>query len=218
MTVAGAGKSQKCHMYISQYSKFAPERFQVRTWGRQTCFLPRVPFNFVTPLCGIRAFLFCHNVWPLCYVTIPQFCHNVWWCWRNTPDLLHISLLGKWLCWCSFAVCEGIGRKIEVQETVKKLLIFSKQFLRPRQSGAHGTCHACHTLDTPLAAITRVIRNYSWLGKLQYFRRRPNEVTYSSNWEEANHLYWHDISVLPTYWQRVSRQRRFIEYLLCEQH
>jgi len=28
--------------------------------------------------------------------------------------------------------------------------MFAKQFLRPRQSGAHGTCHACHTLDTPL--------------------------------------------------------------------
>jgi len=25
-----------------------------------------------------------------------------------------------------------------------------KQFLRPRQSGAHGMSHACHTLDTPL--------------------------------------------------------------------
>jgi len=25
--------------------------------------------------------------------------------------------------------------------------------LRPRQSGAHGTCHACHTLDTPLVDI-----------------------------------------------------------------
>ena len=23
-------------------------------------------------------------------------------------------------------------------------------FCAPRQSGAHGTCHACHTLDTPL--------------------------------------------------------------------
>jgi len=30
------------------------------------------------------------------------------------------------------------------------ILIFSKQFLRLHQSGAHGTCHACYTLDTPL--------------------------------------------------------------------
>jgi len=45
-----------------------------------------------------------------------------------------------------------MGHKIEVQETVNRLniLIFAKPFLRPRQSGAHGTCHACHTLDTPL--------------------------------------------------------------------
>jgi len=44
--------------------------------------------------------------------------------------------------WC-------VGRKIEFQETVKKCY-FVKQFLRPYQSGAHGNCHACLTLDTPL--------------------------------------------------------------------
>jgi len=44
-----------------------------------------------------------------------------------------------------------MGRKIEVQETVNEILVFAKQLLRPPQSCAHGTCHACHTLDTPLA-------------------------------------------------------------------
>jgi len=44
-----------------------------------------------------------------------------------------------------------MGRKIEFQEIVNEILIFFKQFLRPRQSVAHDTCHACHTLDTPLA-------------------------------------------------------------------
>jgi len=43
-----------------------------------------------------------------------------------------------------------MGRKLEVKETVNKDFNFAKQFLRPRQSGAHGMCHACHTLDTPL--------------------------------------------------------------------
>jgi len=43
-----------------------------------------------------------------------------------------------------------MGRKIEVPATAKEAFNFSKQFLRPRKSGAHGTCHACHTLDTPL--------------------------------------------------------------------
>jgi len=42
-----------------------------------------------------------------------------------------------------------MGRKLEVQETVNKDFYFSKQFLRPRQNGPRGTCHACHTLDTP---------------------------------------------------------------------
>jgi len=76
MTAGGAGKSQQCHKCILQYSKFASERSQVRTWGRQTCFLPRAPFNLITPLYGMRAFLFCHNVCPSCYVTIPQFGHK----------------------------------------------------------------------------------------------------------------------------------------------
>jgi len=31
-------------------STFASERLQVRTWGRQTCFLPWAPSNLVTPL------------------------------------------------------------------------------------------------------------------------------------------------------------------------
>ena len=33
-----------------------------------------------------------------------------------------------------------------------KILIFAKQFCATHQSGAHGTCHACYTLDTPLHA------------------------------------------------------------------
>ena len=40
----------KCHKYFLQCRKFASERAQVRTWGRQTCFLPRAPSKLVTPL------------------------------------------------------------------------------------------------------------------------------------------------------------------------
>jgi len=39
----GTEKSQQCHKHFLQYSKFSSERAQVRTWGRQTCFLPRAP-------------------------------------------------------------------------------------------------------------------------------------------------------------------------------
>jgi len=46
----GAEKSQQCHKYFLQYSTFASERPLVRTWGRQTCFLPVAPFNLATPL------------------------------------------------------------------------------------------------------------------------------------------------------------------------
>jgi len=51
MTVWGAEKSQQCRKYFLRYTTFASERgAQVRTWGRQTCFLPRAPYDLVTPL------------------------------------------------------------------------------------------------------------------------------------------------------------------------
>jgi len=50
MTAEGAEKSQQYHKYFLHYSTFASERPPVQTWGRQTCFLPRAPFNLVTPL------------------------------------------------------------------------------------------------------------------------------------------------------------------------
>ena len=46
----GAEKSQRCHKYFLQYSTFASERPQFRTWGCQTCFLARAAPNLVTPL------------------------------------------------------------------------------------------------------------------------------------------------------------------------
>ena len=54
------------------------------------------------------------------------------------------------MVWCTFAVYRCTGRKIEVQETVRKDFIVCQAFLRPSQSSAHGTCH---TLDTPLGVI-----------------------------------------------------------------
>jgi len=45
----GAEKSQQFHNYFLQYSKFPSERPHVRTWGRQTCFLPRTQSNLVHP-------------------------------------------------------------------------------------------------------------------------------------------------------------------------
>jgi len=45
-----AETSQQCHKHLLQYTTFVSERPQVRTWGRQTCFLPRAATNLVTPL------------------------------------------------------------------------------------------------------------------------------------------------------------------------
>jgi len=49
-TAVGVEKSQQCCKYLLQYRIYASERYQVRTWGRQTCFLPRATSNLVTPL------------------------------------------------------------------------------------------------------------------------------------------------------------------------
>jgi len=50
MSAAGAEKSQQRNKCFLQYSKFPSEWPQVRTRGRQTCFLPRAPSNVVTSL------------------------------------------------------------------------------------------------------------------------------------------------------------------------
>jgi len=49
-SLGGTEKSQQCRKYFLQYSTFAPEKTEIRKWGRQTCFLPRAPSNLGTPL------------------------------------------------------------------------------------------------------------------------------------------------------------------------
>ena len=55
----GAEKPWHCHKYCLQYSTFNSEKPQVRTWGRQNCFLPWAPSNLVTPLLAYKC---CHTV------------------------------------------------------------------------------------------------------------------------------------------------------------
>jgi len=50
ITAEAAEKSQQCHKNLLQYSALASDRPQVRTWGRQTCFLPRALSKLVTPV------------------------------------------------------------------------------------------------------------------------------------------------------------------------
>ena len=50
MTAEGEEKTQQCHKHFLQYSAFASDRFQVRAWACETCFLPRAPSNLVTPV------------------------------------------------------------------------------------------------------------------------------------------------------------------------
>ena len=57
----------------------------------------------------------------------------------------------------------------------------SIQFLRPRQSGAHGTCHACHTLDTPLEVSTKLS---AWVDVVGYSITKWNKVV----WETREYI------------------------------
>ena len=49
-SLRGVKKAQQCHKHIFQNSTFASETPQVRTWGRQICFLLQAPSNPGTPL------------------------------------------------------------------------------------------------------------------------------------------------------------------------
>ena len=89
---------------------------------------------------GKRVFLLSQNIWLQWCVTISQFCRNAnWRCWRNTPDLMHLDnsavLMQIW--WYG---AQNRGYK----NCRSQILIFTKQFLRLRWSGAHGTSQACH--------------------------------------------------------------------------
>jgi len=66
-SLRGGQKSQQCHKYFFQNSTFASERPQVRTWVRQTCFLPQAPSNLVTPL---------QNAHHDCLVKMTKFVHK----------------------------------------------------------------------------------------------------------------------------------------------
>jgi len=70
-----------------------------------------------------------------------------------------------------------VGRKIEVQETKQKFQIFASNFCAPvkGQSCAHGTCHACHTLDTPLASCASRTPTTTYKG-LNHIHALPSHV------------------------------------------
>ena len=83
------------------------------------------------------------------YVTMPQIGHNACWCWRNTSDLIPQIRARCADAVVQYMVAWGANERFN---KLQKILIFPKQFLRPHQSGVHGTRHVCHTLDTPLSS------------------------------------------------------------------
>jgi len=66
------------------------------------------------------------------------------------PGCHSTSLRPCMACERSCSVTMFDRRVMSQYHSLVVMLIFSKQFLGPGQSGAHSTCHACHTLDTPL--------------------------------------------------------------------
>ena len=87
------------------------------------------------------AFLFSYNVWPLCCVTITTVLSQ----FLMLVQHARIIALAEGAVWMQHGAQRG-WRNCKSQ-----ILIFAKQFLRPHQSGAHGTSHAWHTLYTSLA-------------------------------------------------------------------
>jgi len=75
-------------MYFIQCSTIASEGPQVRTWGRQSCFLPRAPFNLVMPLYWMQACATQNLRATECYVGILQFCSKQ----RGIPQICHVSV------------------------------------------------------------------------------------------------------------------------------
>jgi len=79
----GLQKSQQFHIYFFQYSKFAFERPQVRTRGRQNCFLLRAQCNLATPLAAGQLWLAVNDCpvglphqgpWAMLALTVFAFC------------------------------------------------------------------------------------------------------------------------------------------------
>jgi len=88
---------------LFQCSIFASERPQVRTWGRQTCFLPRAPSNLVTLLASSNAcwryvcILALHHwtsmsseyLWWLCWWTRNRlYLHQNNWCTSGVTNVV----------------------------------------------------------------------------------------------------------------------------------
>ena len=84
ITTRAAEYFQLCLTYFFQYSTFASEIPQVRTWGRQTCFLPRAPSNPVTPWAFPHLYLvwervptpFCIRLGYINMAAISQMCQR----------------------------------------------------------------------------------------------------------------------------------------------
>jgi len=63
-----------------------------------------------------------------------------------------------------------------------KICICAKQFLRPPESCAHGTCHACHTLDTPLFPLPYVF--YTMFSLVAFTRAKQRFYNFALSWRE----------------------------------
>jgi len=122
--------------------------------------LPRVR---IPGLSQCLAVVLCHNT------TVSSWYSN-WWCWHRSP----------WITWGRYGDAAllfnaRMGSKTRGSRNCKPQTFISIQFLRSRQSGTYGTCHACHTLDTPLLTSPpgqSHLKNFrvsveSWFGRVE---------------------------------------------------
>jgi len=102
---------------VLQCSTFASERPQVRTWGRQTCFLPRAPSNLVMPLAVIQysSALSMYMEWGVAQLVqartqgggcrectpppdLKRCWHDTWFHWKSSPKIFLYCTLKINLC------------------------------------------------------------------------------------------------------------------------
>jgi len=113
----------------------------------------------------------------LCHYTTVSSWYTNWRCWRN---LLCIT----WGRYGDAALLFNgrMGRKTRGSRNCKSItLIFAIQFSHP-----HGTCHACHTLDTPLMLLSTLITSTT----AQLFCLKTNVDSYSARWWYKNYRHY----------------------------
>ena len=150
MSAGGSEKSQQFHKYFLQYSKFPSKRPQVRTWGRQTCYLPRAPPNLVTPLPSLTREFYpkvLERIDLLQCIATYSMCSLHWFSFLETNNIsvfLVLIFIGRTqLKTGQVHVGDPVQRMHAVPNCSQKTNGWSSSFQRPLRLGCDNLCNSC---------------------------------------------------------------------------